>query len=151
MFLSCICVSSIELPNHLFEKCRPPNSHGEKARRFTLKSPSTCPLWRSTTAIVSCSRQPRATETGSQTVFRCNVVDNPASPALSTIRRMYLRTMFPKLRIGQYLSLFFMPLPPNHPAFPLPSTAIWLQSLYTFVIAAAPTSHIIHLNIRLLP
>lgn len=44
-----------------------------------------------------------------------------------------------------------MLLSPNHLAFPLPSTAIWLQSLYTFVTATPPTSYLIHLNSRLLP
>jgi len=46
-------VPSIEPPGHLSEQCRPLNSHGEKARRFTSNSPSTRPLWRSTTAISS--------------------------------------------------------------------------------------------------
>ena len=46
---------------------------------------------RSTTTIASYSLQPRAT--GSRTFVQCNVMDNPASPALLRIMRLYFEEL----------------------------------------------------------
>jgi len=113
----CICVSSIEPFNHLFLN----SVHPIPMIKRLFDS---CRLWRSMTAIASCSRLPRASVIGSWTVFRCKVVDNLASP---TVRiRSVRRTTLPKLRIGQHLSLCFSSchhhqITQHPPCHPLPS------------------------------
>jgi hypothetical protein len=102
MFLSCICVPNIKLPNHFSEQCRPPNSHDENAHRFTSNSPSTCPLWRTTTTIASCPPQPRAT------VHRRHCRE---------LRGCTSKNHVPKTpnRTAPVAPPFFTPLPPNSP------------------------------------
>jgi hypothetical protein len=74
------------LHNHLSELCRPSNSNGGKARRLTTsKSSSTSPVWRSTTDCL-CFPPAKSTcdlATGSRTISRSNVTDNPAIPQIA--------------------------------------------------------------------
>jgi hypothetical protein len=69
MFLSCICVPNIKLPNHFSEQCRPPNSHDENEYLSPL-------------AVNDC-----------HCLLFPPTKSNYASPALSRIKRMYFEEL----------------------------------------------------------
>ena len=155
------CVPSIELPNHLSEQCRSTiplvKRLVDSRRKLRVPVPLAVNVQRSTFNDHHCLLFP-PTKSDEKPDF-CPVKCYGQFRITGTVENqeaVLRRTARPKLCTGQHLSprfsdLFFTPLPPNYPAFPLPSSTIWLQSLYIFVTAAPPSSHIIHLNSQLLP